>query len=78
MASRVRIEDVAEAAGVSMKTVSRVLNREPNVREDTRARSRDPASDQSMSQHLWNLPHGVEGSPIPARRAALLLDQRSH
>lgn len=38
MASRVRIEDVAAAAGVSMKTVSRVLNREPNVREDTRAR----------------------------------------
>jgi LacI family transcriptional regulator len=38
MASRVRIEDVAEAAGVSMKTVSRVLNREPNVREDTRLR----------------------------------------
>ena len=37
MAARVRIEDVAEAAGVSMKTVSRVLNREPNVREDTRA-----------------------------------------
>jgi LacI family transcriptional regulator len=38
MASRVRIEDVAEAAGVSMKTVSRVLNREPNVRDDTRLR----------------------------------------
>ena len=36
MASRVRIEDVAAAAGVSMKTVSRVLNREPNVREQTR------------------------------------------
>ncbi|KRB07564.1 LacI family DNA-binding transcriptional regulator [Lysobacter sp. Root690] len=35
---RVRIEDVAEAAGVSMKTVSRVLNQEPNVSEDTRKR----------------------------------------
>lgn len=34
--SRVRIEDVAAAAQVSMKTVSRVLNREPNVREATR------------------------------------------
>jgi LacI family transcriptional regulator len=33
-----RIEDVARAAGVSMKTVSRVFNREPNVRADTRAR----------------------------------------
>lgn len=35
---RIRIEDVAEAAGVSMKTVSRVLNQEPNVREETRNR----------------------------------------
>lgn len=34
----VRIEDVAAAAGVSMKTVSRVLNHEPNVREETRNR----------------------------------------
>ncbi len=33
---RVRIEDVAEVAGVSMKTVSRVLNHEPNVSEATR------------------------------------------
>jgi LacI family transcriptional regulator len=35
---RVRIEDVAEAAGVSMKTVSRVLNHEPNVSDATRIR----------------------------------------
>ena len=35
---RTRIEDVAAAAGVSMKTVSRVLNNEPNVREQTRQR----------------------------------------
>jgi LacI family transcriptional regulator, galactose operon repressor len=35
---RSRIEDVAAAAGVSMKTVSRVLNHEPNVREETRER----------------------------------------
>ncbi|MEM7280003.1 MAG: LacI family DNA-binding transcriptional regulator [Pseudomonadota bacterium] len=30
------IDDVAELAGVSIKTVSRVVNREPNVRETTR------------------------------------------
>lgn len=35
---RVRLEDVAEAAGVSMKTVSRVLNQEPRVSEQTRRR----------------------------------------
>jgi LacI family transcriptional regulator len=35
---RPRIEDVAAIAGVSTKTVSRVLNREPNVSEQTRVR----------------------------------------
>jgi LacI family transcriptional regulator len=38
MALRAGINDVAAAAGVSIKTVSRVLNREPNVREETRIR----------------------------------------
>src|SRR5262245_44543280 len=32
------IHDVARAAGVAIKTVSRVLNDEPNVRDETRAR----------------------------------------
>jgi len=32
------INDVAKAAGVAIKTVSRVLNDEPNVRDETRAR----------------------------------------
>lgn len=36
--SRSTIFDVAERAGVSIKTVSRVVNREPNVRESTRER----------------------------------------
>jgi LacI family transcriptional regulator len=35
---RVTINDVAEHSGVSIKTVSRVLNDEPNVRPSTRAR----------------------------------------
>ncbi|MDT8408863.1 MAG: LacI family DNA-binding transcriptional regulator [Wenzhouxiangellaceae bacterium] len=35
---RVTIDDVAEQSGVSIKTVSRVLNNEPNVRPSTRAR----------------------------------------
>jgi len=34
--AKVTIDDVAELAGVSIKTVSRVVNREPNVRETTR------------------------------------------
>ncbi|MGQ0801020.1 MAG: LacI family DNA-binding transcriptional regulator [Pseudomarimonas sp.] len=36
--ARARIEDVATAANVSIKTVSRVLNREANVRAETRER----------------------------------------
>lgn len=35
---RVRLEDVARATGVSPKTVSRVLNEEPSVKESTRQR----------------------------------------
>lgn len=38
---RTRIDDVARHAGVSLKTVSRVLNNEPNVREATRQRVQD-------------------------------------
>jgi len=36
--SRKTITDVAAAAGVAIKTVSRVLNNEPRVREKTRER----------------------------------------
>lgn len=35
---RIRIQDVAAVAAVSIKTVSRVLNNEPNVRDQTRSR----------------------------------------
>ena len=35
---KVTIKDVAKLAGVSMKTVSRVSNDEPNVRQVTRER----------------------------------------
>ncbi|MEP7246795.1 MAG: LacI family DNA-binding transcriptional regulator, partial [Gammaproteobacteria bacterium] len=36
--SRKTITDVANAAGVAIKTVSRVLNNEPKVRASTRER----------------------------------------
>ena len=38
---RKTIDDVAAAAGVSIKTVSRVINDEPGVRSETRGRVRD-------------------------------------
>ncbi|WP_443748481.1 LacI family DNA-binding transcriptional regulator [Asticcacaulis solisilvae] len=37
------INDVARLAGVSIKTVSRVMNNEPNVREETRAKVKEAA-----------------------------------
>lgn len=40
-----RMVDVAEKAGVSIKTVSRVLNNEPHVREDLRERVRKAAEE---------------------------------
>jgi LacI family transcriptional regulator len=43
MAARARIQDVAAAAGVSIKTVSRVMNQESNVRAETRERVRQVA-----------------------------------
>ena len=36
--AKATLDHVAQRAGVSMKTVSRVVNREPNVRESTKAR----------------------------------------
>jgi LacI family transcriptional regulator len=39
--ARTTIDDVAAAAGVSIKTVSRVLNDEPGVRSETQSRVRD-------------------------------------
>jgi len=38
--SNITIDDVAKMAGVSAKTVSRVANNEPNVREQTRLKVR--------------------------------------
>lgn len=48
---RIRIEDVAAEAGVSMKTVSRVLNQEPNVREETRQRVQEAVARLDYRPH---------------------------
>ena len=45
--ARATIFDVAERAGVSIKTVSRVANNEPNVRESTRERVQQAIADLS-------------------------------
>lgn len=48
---RARIEDVAAEAGVSIKTVSRVLSAEANVREDTRERVLEAVSRLKYKPH---------------------------
>ena len=62
-AQGLRIEDVAARAGVSMKTVSRVINGEPNVREQTRCKV-----EQTMQQLGYQ--------PNPSARS--LAGQRSY
>ena len=62
--ARATIFDVAKLAGVSIKTVSRVVNHEPNVRESTKERVDDAIAelnyrpDQSarnLASHRSNL-----------------------
>ena len=49
----VTIIEIAERAGVSMKTVSRVLNGEPNVRESTRDKVRKVASELNYQPNVF-------------------------
>jgi LacI family transcriptional regulator len=51
MSTRARIQEVAKAAGVSLKTVSRVLNNEPNVRPETRERVESAAKALNYRPH---------------------------
>lgn len=50
--AKANINDVAKQAGVSIKTVSRVLNNEPNVREKTRDKVLKAASELNYKPNL--------------------------
>ena len=52
MTSRPRLADVAARAGVSMKTVSNVINDYPHVRPDTRDRVNDAIQQLSYRPNL--------------------------
>ena len=70
MTGRARLEDVANAAGVSKSTVSRVLSDDPtlSVRDETRARVR------TLAQELGYRPHPVARAlAVPATGALTLL-----
>lgn len=52
LTTKVTINDVARQAGVSIKTVSRVINREPNVRSLTREKVERAIADLKYSPNL--------------------------
>lgn len=59
LSARTRIQDVAAAAGVSIKTVSRIMNDEPGVRAETGVRVRTAMSglDYQPSLHARRAAH---------------------
>lgn len=65
MSSRTRIDDVAAAAGVSIKTVSRVMNDEPGVRPETRERVRE-------AMEALNYRPSMPARSLAGRRSSLL------
>lgn len=60
------INDVANLAGVSIKTVSRVVNNEPNVRRDTRDRVKKAIADLSYRPN-------VSARNLASQRARLIV-----
>jgi LacI family transcriptional regulator len=64
-ARRVTLQDVARAAGVSITTVSRVINDGPNVRDDVRARV------QAAVEELGYAPNAVARSLRSGRDATI-------
>jgi LacI family transcriptional regulator len=61
----VTLQDVAQRAGVSMKTVSRVVNEEKNVAEETRQQV------LQTIQELGYVPHVQASVWRPGKRARL-------
>ena len=68
---RATIIDVAKAAGVSIKTVSRVLNSEPNVRLEKQHKIRQVIRELNYS--LMPSAHRPEGRRVPAPKKRYLL-----
>ena len=62
--ARRTIDDVAKAAGVAIKTVSRVLNNEPNVRDEMRARVQ--AVVKALDRRAHQLVCRESAGPAPA------------
>ncbi len=75
MPRRPTIEDVARAAGVSVATVDRVLNRRQPVREATAARVAEAA--EGLGYHATRLLQRRLQGELPQRTLGFLLQKRS-
>ena len=65
MSTRPRMSDLAESAGVSISTVSRVLNGKPGIREDTRQAVLQAMTDLGYSREKLQQRSGVIGLVVP-------------
>lgn len=79
MASELTLEDIGRLAGVSRSTVSRVINRQPNVNPDVRARveeviRRTGYRPNSAARSLVSGRSGLIGLVIPSRVHSLFED----
>ena len=72
--SRPTIDDVASLAGVSIKTVSRVVNREPNVRDSTREKVEKAISQLDYRPN----PSAQNLAALRARLIVLIYDDPSY
>lgn len=68
--TKVTIDDVARAAGVSIKTVSRVANGEPNVSNATRERVQNVIAALDYQANPFARYLGTLGRKEPARRSS--------
>jgi LacI family transcriptional regulator len=74
MGSRPTISDIAEAAGVSVATVDRVLNRRHRVREETARRVYEAAN--AIGYHAASLIRQRLASDLPELRFGFVLQKR--
>ena len=65
MGTRPRMSDLAASAGVSVSTVSRVLNGKPGIREDTRQAVLQAMTDLGYSREKLQQRSGVIGLVVP-------------
>ena len=65
MSTRPRMSDLAESAGVSISTVSRVLNGKPGIRENTRQAVLQAMTELGYDREKFQQRTGMVGVIVP-------------